>query len=82
MKGPLMNKDVWDRIAEAAQGEEAIDSADVALALLDLRAMFDRLHANFGRCQDSLHHVDKHLGKLASACHVSYSRVTAELLGD
>jgi hypothetical protein len=76
-----MNKEVWDRVAEAANGKAAICEADLALALVDLRVALDTLKDSYSRCQDSLHHIDKQLAKVSSACHVTYSRVTGELLG-
>lgn len=77
-----MNKEVWDRIAEAVKDEGAIGGADLARALIDLRVALDMLRDNYGRCQDSLRHIDKQVAKVSSACHATYSRVTAELLGE
>ena len=77
-----MNNELWDRLADAANGKQTIEMVELASALLELRAEIDALKAKYARCQDSLHHIDKNLGKVASACKVSYGRVTAELLGD
>ncbi|HVX14147.1 MAG TPA: hypothetical protein VHC22_23375 [Pirellulales bacterium] len=77
-----MNNVLWDRIAEMAQGKRTTEAVDLALALIELRDLVSSLNAGSARNQESLHHIDKQLGKLASACNVSYSRVTAELVGD
>ncbi|MGH7140537.1 MAG: hypothetical protein ACREHD_32790 [Pirellulales bacterium] len=77
-----MNKELWDRLTEAANGRRTIEAVDLASALVELRAALDALKANDARRADSLHHIDKHLGRLSSACKVPYGRVTAELLGE
>jgi hypothetical protein len=77
-----MINELWDRIAATGEGKATADAADLALALIELRAAVNSLTASSARHEETLHHVDKHLGKLASACKASYSRVTAELLGD
>lgn len=77
-----MNTEVWSRVAAAADGKQPIEPADLASALLELRADLQSLSASHRRCEDRVHHVDKQLGKVAAACKTSYSRVTAELIGE
>jgi hypothetical protein len=80
--GLTMKKEVCNRVAEAANGSGTINSQELAAALIDLRVALDGLGGNYGRCQDSLHYIDKQLAKVSAACRVTYCRVTAELVGE